>query len=139
MTNTRRSSCMVKVDNAELYAETFGKGDPFVMIHAGVADSRQWNHEFEFFAGTHRVIRYDMRGYGRSEPAEGEFSHLRDLVAVLDALNVDTPAVLMGCSIGAQLAMDMALAHPARVKALILIGGGVTALEYNGPEIAEVQ
>ncbi len=55
MTNTRRSSCLVKVDNAELYAETFGRGDPFVMIHAGVADSRQWNHEFEFFAATHRV------------------------------------------------------------------------------------
>ena len=138
MSATRRSSCLIKVDNAELYAETFGKGDPLVMIHAGVADSRQWNNEFEFFAARYRVIRYDMRGYGRSEPAEGEFSHLRDLLAVLDGLNVDEPAVLMGCSIGANLAMDMALEQPARVRALILVGGGVSGLEYNGTESPKV-
>jgi pimeloyl-ACP methyl ester carboxylesterase len=65
---------------------------------------------------------------------DGEFSHLRDLVAVMEGMNIDEPAVLMGCSIGASLAVDMALQHPARVKALILVGGGVTGLEENGPE-----
>jgi pimeloyl-ACP methyl ester carboxylesterase len=135
MTGTRRSSCLVKVGNAELYGETYGKGAPFIMLHAGVADSRQWNNEFEFFSETHRVIRYDMRGYGRSEPVEGEFTHLRDLVAVLDYLEVQEPAVIMGCSMGAQLAVDLALEHPARVKALVLLGAGVTGLEYNVPEL----
>lgn len=134
MSGTRRSSCLVRVDSAELYAETFGKGAPFLMLHAGIADSRMWNNEFEYFAETHRVIRYDMRGYGRSEPAEGEFTHLLDLLAVLDALNIDEPMVVMGCSIGAQLAVDLALEHPSRVKALILVGGGVTGLEDDGPE-----
>jgi pimeloyl-ACP methyl ester carboxylesterase len=134
LTGTRRSSCLVKVDNAELYAETYGKGAPFVMIHAGVADSRMWANEFEYFADSHRVVRYDLRGYGRSEPVDGDYSHLRDLVAVMAALNVDEPAVLMGCSIGAQLAMDMALEHSNRVRALILVGGGVSGLESDGPE-----
>jgi pimeloyl-ACP methyl ester carboxylesterase len=134
MSASRRSSCFITVDEAQLYCESHGKGSPLIMLHAGVADSRMWNNEFEFFADTHRVIRYDLRGYGRSEPVPGEFSHLRDLVAVMDGMHVDEPAILLGCSIGAQLALDMTLEHPERIKALILVGGGVTGMEYNGPE-----
>lgn len=134
MTGTRRSSCLVKIGNAELYGETYGKGTPFVMLHAGVADSRQWDNEFEYFADTNRVIRYDLRGYGRSDPAEGEYSHLHDLIAVLDDLDVKEPAVIMGCSMGGQLAVDLALERPERVKGLVLVGAGVTGLEYQVPE-----
>ena len=130
-------SGFVKVDNGQLYYETGGEGTPFVMIHAGVADSRQWNNEFAAFASTHGVLRYDMRGYGQSEPAEGEFSHLNDLTGLLDALEIREPFVLMGCSMGGELAMDFAVSQPWRVKALIMVGSAPSGLELDIPPLAK--
>jgi pimeloyl-ACP methyl ester carboxylesterase len=126
-------SGFVFIDNAQLYYETAGQGIPLVMIHAGVADSRQWNNEFAFFARNYQVVRYDLRGYGKSEPVEGEFNHMDDLVAVLNALGLDEPAVLMGCSMGGGLAMDFALTYPSRVRALIMVGSGPSGLELDVP------
>jgi pimeloyl-ACP methyl ester carboxylesterase len=137
MTTLQTKSGFVQADNARLYYETAGQGIPLVMIHAGVADSRQWNNEFAFFAPSYRVVRYDMRGYGKSEPADGEFSHMGDLVAVLDALGVHEPVVIMGCSMGGGLAMDFALTHPSRVKALIMVGSGPSGLELDVPASAK--
>jgi len=102
-----------------------------------VADSRQWNNEFTFFAQGYRVVRYDMRGYGKSEPVEGEFSHMSDLVSVLKALELQEPLVMMGCSMGGGLAMDFALTHPSRVKALIMVGSGPSGLELDVPAPAK--
>ena len=126
-------SGFVDVGDARLYYETAGQGTPFVMIHAGVADSRQWNNEFAFFANHYQVIRYDMRGYGKSEPVDGEFNHLDDLAAILHALGIQEPALIMGCSMGGGLAMDFALTHPDRVKALIMVGSGPSGLELDVP------
>jgi pimeloyl-ACP methyl ester carboxylesterase len=137
MTTLQTKSGFVQVDNARLYYETAGQGVPLVMIHAGVADSRQWNNEFAFFAPSYRVVRYDMRGYGKSETVDGEFSHMGDLVAVLDALEVHEPVVIMGCSMGGGLAMDFALTHPSRVKALIMVGSGPSGLELDVPASAK--
>jgi pimeloyl-ACP methyl ester carboxylesterase len=103
------------------------------MIHAGVADSRQWNNEFEYFAKGYQVIRYDMRGYGKSEPVEGEFSLMSDLETVLAALNINEPAIIMGCSMGGGLAMDFALTHPSQMKALIMVDSGPSGLELDVP------
>lgn len=103
------------------------------MIHAGVADSRQWDGEFAHFANRYRVIRYDMRGYGKSEPVDGEYSHLRDLTALLDQLPIDRPLIVMGCSMGGGLAMNLAITQPSRVRALIMVGSGPTGLELDVP------
>jgi pimeloyl-ACP methyl ester carboxylesterase len=126
-------SGFVNVGDARLYYETAGQGTPLVMIHAGVADSRQWNNEFAFFVNHYQVIRYDMRGYGKSEPVDGEFNHLDDLAAILNALGIHEPALIMGCSMGGGLAMDFALMHPDRVRALILVGSGPSGLELDVP------
>lgn len=60
-----------------------------------------------------------------------------DLVAVLDALEVHEPVVIMGCSMGGGLAMDFALTHPSRVKALIMVGSGPSGLELDVPASAK--
>jgi len=142
MSTSQTQSGFVTIDGAQIYYETAGRGTPFVMIHAGVADSRQWNNEFAFFAQGYRVVRYDMRGYGKSEPVDGEFSHMSDLVSILDALEIQGPFVLMGCSMGGGLAMDFALTHPSRVKALIMVGSGPSGLKLDVPTLpkfAEVE
>ncbi len=126
-------SGFANIDNAKIYYETAGKGLPLVMIHAGVADSRQWNNEFTDFAQSYQVIRYDMRGYGKSKPVDGEFSHMSDLVSLLDALEIHEPIIVMGCSMGGGLAMDFALTHPSRAKALIMVDAGPSGLELDVP------
>lgn len=137
MPTPETKSGFVNSGDAQLYYETAGQGIPFVMIHAGVADSRQWDNEFAFFANNYRVVRYDMRGYGKSEPVEGDFNHLYDLVAILNALGIQDPVVIMGCSMGGGLAMDFALTHPNRVRALILVGSGPSGLELDVPAPAK--
>jgi 2-hydroxy-6-oxonona-2,4-dienedioate hydrolase len=137
MSTPQTKSGFLNIDNAQIYYETAGRGIPFVMIHAGVADSRQWNNEFAFFAQKYQVLRYDMRGYGKSEPVDGEFSHMGDLVSVLNALELQEPLVMMGCSMGGGLAMDFALTHPSRVKALIMVGSGPSGLELDVPTPAK--
>ena len=94
------SSGFANVNNALIYYESTGSGQPFIMIHAGIADCRQWNNEFIQFSGFFQVIRYDMRGYGKSEPVEGEFSHLQDLEELIEYLHLNGPFILMGCSMG---------------------------------------
>jgi pimeloyl-ACP methyl ester carboxylesterase len=137
MSTPQTKSGFVQSGNARIYYETAGQGLPLVMIHAGVADNRQWNNEFAFFANHYQVVRFDMRGYGRSEPAEGEFNPMDDLIAILNALGLSDPVVLMGCSMGGGLAMDFVLNHPARGKALIMVGSGPSGLELDVPAPAK--
>ena len=125
---TDASSGFAPINGARIYFETAGAGPPFVMIHAGVADNRQWNNEFAHYAARHRVVRFDLRGFGRSEPVAGDFAHLADLEALLAHLAVDRPMILMGCSMGGGLAMDFAFAHPSDVAALIMVGSGPAGL-----------
>lgn len=121
---------------AQLYYQKAGAGQHLVMIHAGVADHRQWNAAFEHFADTYQVLRYDMRGFGRSAPVSGSFRAIDDLGAVLGALDVQGPAIMMGCSMGGALAMDFTIAHPKLVSALVMVCSAPSGLKLDLPEPA---
>lgn len=104
-----------------------GEGVPIVFLHAGVADHRMWQGQIELVEELgYRAIAYDRRGFGGTtcDPAE-EFSHVEDLDAVLDALDLRS-AVLVGCSQGGRIAIDFALKNPDRAIALVLVGTGIT-------------
>lgn len=118
---------------ARIYYEVSGQGQPLIMIHAGVADSRQWNGEFARFSDRFRVVRYDLRGFGKSEPVDADYRHIQDLEALLAFLEIKAPVVLMGCSMGGGLAMDYALANPGKVKALIMVDSGPSGLKLDVP------
>lgn len=120
-----------QVKGARLYYELAGVGAPFVMIHAGIADCRMWEGEFDAFKRSHRVLRFDMRGYGRSLPVDGEFNIQDDCEALLSSLGITDPIILMGCSMGGGLAIDFALSHPEAVAALILVGSDPAGLELD--------
>lgn len=60
----------VRVDGTRLYYEIAGEGSPLVLIHDGLLHSCAWEEQFEVFAASHRVVRYDRRGYGLSERPE---------------------------------------------------------------------
>lgn len=115
-------------DGAKLYYEIAGTGPPLVLLHGGLWDGRLWDDQWEAFAARFRTVRPDFRGFGRSDPAEVEFNLTEDLVPVLDAEGIGRAAVI-GLSLGGYVALDMALAQPERVSALVLVGGGVTGFD----------
>ncbi len=131
MSKSQVISGYVDIDQTKLYYETAGSGIPLVMVHAGVGDCEQWENEFGKFSENFQVIRYDMRGYGCSDPIEGPFSHLGDLTRVIDELVHNPPVILMGCSIGGLLSLDYALENPQSVRALIMIGPGSCGFELD--------
>jgi pimeloyl-ACP methyl ester carboxylesterase len=117
----------VPCGQARIAAWCAGAGMPVVLLHAGVADSRMWRGQFAALAGRAQAIAYDRRGFGRTAAAPGDFAQVADLLAVLDALAPGRRALLVGCSQGGRIAIDAALAHPARVAGLALIGTAVSA------------
>jgi pimeloyl-ACP methyl ester carboxylesterase len=133
MAGNSPNSGFIESGGAMLWFEMAGTGTPLILLHAGVADSRQWNREFESFQDRYRVIRYDLRGFGRSEPVDGSFTHLQDLQNVLSALWVNEPAILVGCSMGGGLGLTFALESPERVAALVMCGSGPSDLKLDMP------
>jgi 3-oxoadipate enol-lactonase len=120
----------VEVEHGTLWYEVAGDGPEVVLIHAGLWDARAWDAQMDPLTQRYRVVRYDVRGYGRSSrPQPGvAYSHVRDLVAVMDAAGVDR-AALIGNSMGGSIALDVALTHPGRTTALTLVASAVGGLE----------
>ena len=125
-----RTTGTVDVNGAALYYEVAGEGDPLVLVHAGISDSRMWEAQVDAFSSRHRTIRYDLRGFGRSPMVEGPFSHHADLRALLDALEVDR-ASFVGCSMGGNAVLNFALENPERTGALVLVGSAVGGFEFD--------
>lgn len=119
----------VEVANGRLWYERAGEGFPVVLLHPGLWDSRIWDPQFEAFAEHHDVLRYDLRGYGRSEPPVATYSDVGDLRAILAAQWIERCA-LVGCASGAQLALDFALEHPSVVDAVVLVSPDITGYRW---------
>jgi pimeloyl-ACP methyl ester carboxylesterase len=122
-----------EVDGGRLYYETSGKGPALVLIHAGFLDSRMWDTQFQLFSESHRVIRYDVRGFGKSDVARTKFSDYKDLHGLLDHLRVKT-ASLVGVSNGGRIASDFAVEYPSMVNHLVLVSPGMSGYKSSGPE-----
>jgi 3-oxoadipate enol-lactonase len=116
---------MVDVPGGRLHVVDDGSGPPIVLLHAGIADLRSWDSLVpRLVEAGYRVIRYDGRGFGRTETADVEFSNREDLVALLDACAV-TRAALVGNSRGGHIAFDTAIEFPDRVVAVVGVGAGL--------------
>jgi 3-oxoadipate enol-lactonase len=123
---------MIAVDGGTVWAgDSEGGGRPLVLLHPGVGDSRIWEPVLPALTASYRVIRYDARGYGRSPAPTVKFSLLADLTTVLDYFGLDRVAIV-GCSQGGGSALGLAVEHPARVSALVLLCPGVPG--YRWPE-----
>jgi len=111
----------LSVDGRQLYYESCGSGPAIVLLHDGLLHSVLWDSIWPALCLDYHVVRYDRRGFGRSDPATAPFSPEDDLLRVIDATGIKR-AILVGASSGSAVAIDFAVAHPERVEALVLIG-----------------
>jgi pimeloyl-ACP methyl ester carboxylesterase len=112
------------VNGGALYYEVAGTGSPVVLIPGFTLDTRMWDDQMEAFARRHRVIRYDLRGAGKSPPPSGPYRQYEDLAALLRHLAIER-AHLVGLSLGGATAIDFALASPAMTLSLVLVASSV--------------
>ena len=117
--------------DGQLYYEIAGEGMPLVLSHAAFLDCRMFDEVWEPLAQHFRVIRYDMRGYGQSSPANGPLCRRHDLGRLLDHLNV-ARAHFVGCSQGGQINLDFVLEQPQRAASLSLVGSTPSGFELKG-------
>jgi 3-oxoadipate enol-lactonase len=127
------TSGYVNVDGGRLYYEEAGEGTPLVMIHGGFLDRRMWDGQFEAFARNYRAIRYDVRAHGLSRADSVPFADYEDLRHLMDSLGVNR-AIVMGLSLGGQIAIDFAITNPERVRALVLAGPGMSGWNFDDSE-----
>ena len=106
---------------------------PLVLVHAGVADARMWEPLLPALTPSCRVVRYDMRGAGRTRSAAGTYSPARDLAGLLDALGI-AQAHIVGASFGGLVALELAATEPARVASLVLLAAALPDTEPS-PEM----
>lgn len=116
----------VNVGNGYLYYEEAGEGIPLILVHGHSLDCRMWDGQFYVFARNYRTIRYDLRGYGKSSPQseDYQFTHVEDLVALMDSLHIDK-AHIVGLSLGGYVGTDMLGWFPERMLSAVLASGNL--------------
>ena len=114
----------VEVNGARLWYDEAGSGPALLLLHGGLGDSGLWEPVVPFLAERFRTIRTDLRFFGRSTGPAAPWSWHEDVLGVLDELGIERTA-LAGLSLGGRLATEIALAHPERVSALVLVAPGL--------------
>jgi 3-oxoadipate enol-lactonase len=117
------------VPGAKLYYEVTGEGEPLVLIHSRWVHSELWDEQVKAFAPHYKVIRYDVRGFGRSEMNPVPYDDIDDLYRRLEFLQIEQ-AYLAGISMGSYIALEFAYEHPDMVKGLIISGADI--YDYEG-------
>jgi pimeloyl-ACP methyl ester carboxylesterase len=110
----------VRSEGCDLYYEEVGEGVPILLIHPAGSTASTWGRATKELARIGRVIAYDRRGYARSggEPARSVPTHTADAAAILESVRT-APAVVVGTSAGAAIAVDLAVRRPDLVRAVI--------------------
>ncbi len=112
------------MNGARLWYDEAGSGAALLLLHGGLGDSGLWEPVVPFLAERFRVIRTDLRFFGRSTGPAAPWSWHDDVIGLLDELGIESTA-LAGLSIGGRIATEIALAHPERISALLLVAPGL--------------
>jgi 3-oxoadipate enol-lactonase len=118
------------INGTRIFYEIAGTGHPLVLVHSGMTDRRMWDEQVPVFAQHYQVIRYDMRGYGKSAQGTSPFTHVQDLYSLLIFLGISY-AFLVGCSLGSVIVIDFVLQYPEMVDGLILVTATPSGYEFT--------
>ncbi len=118
-----------------LHYESIGHGPPIVFLHGFSLDLRMWEPQLAAFAAHHTVIRYDLRGFGKSPLPTEAYSHVDDLIELLDQLRLEQVS-LVGLSRAGGVAINFAMAHPQRVDKLVLVDTVLDGHRWSQEQLA---
>jgi 3-oxoadipate enol-lactonase len=113
----------IRINNLDHYYEQTAGDPPLVLIHGAFADVSMWDPQWQFFANKHQLLRYDLRGHGRTGPSTLQQytidTFADDLATLLESLAFHRP-VICGQSFGGVVAQALAVHHPGSLRGLIL-------------------
>lgn len=115
----------VQLPDVKTWYDERGRGEPLVLVHGGVVDARFFASNIEPLSARFHVFAVDLRGHGHTPDVDGPFSYdafANDTVAFIEAV-VGAPAHVVGHSIGAGVALYLALRRPDLVRRLVLVSG----------------
>lgn len=124
----------VKIDDVKFRYELQGEGPAVVLIHGWGVSLESWHFLFPALTDNYTVLRYDRRGFGKSDSMPDLSSDPTDLHRLLDYLKIDQ-AVILGHSQGGEVALRFALTYPERIAGLVLFGSAAPdgfGLPWNG-------
>src|SRR5580698_7355265 len=107
-----------------------------ILLHGFSFDLRSWDPQLPALSVQHRIVRYDLRGFGRSTDPSGPYRHLDDLRVLIETLDLPRP-ILVGLSLGANVALAYSIAHAAQVGGLVLASPGLPGHRWRIPRPPE--
>jgi pimeloyl-ACP methyl ester carboxylesterase len=107
-----------------------------LLLHAGGLDHRMWEPLINRIKGGYVIHAPDLRGHGSSPSPPGEFAHAEDLVRLLDRLKAQK-TIVVGCSYGGWVALQLATLAPERVQAIALMPGTLADTENWSRELTD--
>jgi len=128
-----RSSGVIEINGGKVYYEAAGRGRAVVFIHGGLVDNRSWDEQFKEFSKGNRVVRYDIRGRGKSPLPAEPYSLVNDVKELLRYLKIEK-ATVVGLSLGGVIAADFVLENPDMADALVLVGSGLRGYDSGKPD-----
>src|SRR5882724_11933979 len=115
-------------DGVQIYYEVHGSGPPLLLTHGYSSTSAMWQVQIDALSKHHKLVLWDMRGHGQSDYPESPAAYsealtVADMAALLDEVGADK-AIVGGLSLGGYMSLAFYRAHPARVRALLIIDTG---------------
>lgn len=124
----RRTALFAEINGVRLSYATSGRGAPVVWSHEFAGDQRSWEPQLDYFDRGYRNVVYNHRGYPPSTVPEAAAAYgqdllVADLLGLMDHLGIER-AHLVGLSMGANVVLNLALAHPERCHGIVVAGCG---------------
>ncbi len=127
---------MSRRTRSELVYDIAGSGPSVLLLHEGIGDRSTWEPHWHSFSERFTIVRFDARGFGESVDPSGPYTLHDDAAEVLDAAGIER-AALVGCSMGGGVALDLTLAEPERVTALVTVGSTPSGWEHTAEILSQ--
>ena len=134
MKNSIISDHQLVEDDATISYSTNGEGEVVLFVHAGGLDKEMWQNQMNYFGKKSKAISYDVRGHGKSVNGSNTTAEYEDINAILTAEKIEGKISLVGCSLGAIIALDYAIANPNKVHKLVLVSPGLIGFQEKNEE-----
>lgn len=117
----------VYIDDAEIYYEIHGEGEPVLLLHGGLSNINAWSGQISALEANYKIIAIESRGHGRSTDGDGPITYdimTSDVIKIMNRLRI-YKADVVGWSDGAIIAINLALKYPKRVKKMVLLSPNI--------------